>query len=287
MYPSWSPDGSKIAFVLSNQVDTVVIYTMNADGTGLTNTNTSLLLGGFSWQPIPNAAPVLTVQNLSVDRGNSAVSDVLTGATDEEDLSPSNLTISSSPVHGTAVIESGKVKYTPNADYVGADQLTYRVCDSFVLDQKCSTKVLAITVSSTGAEPTPTPTPTPILNLNKIGSTTTTGGVTEYATSDHRPTFKGVASPNADITVEIHSDPIVLHATADSNGNWSVTPDQDIPAGTHHILITATSNGLSASISYVLSISNDLPSTGAASWPWAVIGVAALTGGALLKRRLT
>jgi TolB protein len=49
--PSWSPDGSKIAFI-SDRDDNVEIYVMNADGSNLTNlTNNPAGDGMPSWSP--------------------------------------------------------------------------------------------------------------------------------------------------------------------------------------------------------------------------------------------
>jgi hypothetical protein len=65
-------------------------------------------------------------------------------------------TIVTPPTNGTAVI--GSIIYTPNAGFIGTDQVTYQVCSPN--DQTaCDTAVLTITV--TAAAPTPVPTATP------------------------------------------------------------------------------------------------------------------------------
>jgi VCBS repeat-containing protein len=64
-------------------------------------------------------------------------------------------TIVTPPTNGTAVI--GSIIYTPNAGFVGTDQVTYQICSPN--DQTvCDSAVLTITVT---AAPTPIPTDTP------------------------------------------------------------------------------------------------------------------------------
>jgi hypothetical protein len=209
----------------------------------------------------------------------AATSNVLSNDTDEETLAGSNLTIKTQPGHGTAVVEAGKVKYTPSRDYVGSDQLTYKVCDSFLLDQKCSTAVLGISVK---AGPTPA-TPT----ITSVGTVQTNGETTVYYTG-HKPTFSGTATPGAIIKAEIHSDPIILTTTVDGSGNWSVTPDQDIPNGEHQVIITATKDGsTSAPLNLVLGINTGLAATGVPVWPLSMVAIAGVGVAFLtLRRRL-
>lgn len=52
-----------------------------------------------------------------------------------------------------------------------------------------------------------------------------------------RPTFSGVATPGATVTVTVHSDPVVCTTTADSNGNWSCTLPSDLVAGEHMVYV--------------------------------------------------
>ena len=69
------------------------------------------------------------------------------------------LTISAvgSPAHGTAVVQSGKVKYTPNADYNGTDSFTYTVTDNGttngVNDSKSDTATVSVTVTEVNDRP--------------------------------------------------------------------------------------------------------------------------------------
>lgn len=57
-----------------------------------------------------------------------------------------------------------------------------------------------------------------------------------------KPTFKGTATPGSTVKVKV-SNTLTLEATADANGNWSVTPDEALPDGNYNIEITATIDG--------------------------------------------
>lgn len=281
----WSPDGTSIAFA-SNRDGNYEIYVMSADG--FQQTRLTSQTGNDSnpaWQPIPNSAPMANDDSLSLQVNTSSTVSILTNDTDEEALDPAYLTIAIQPSHGTAAIVDGEVTYTPNADYIGSDKITYQICDSFMLDQKCATGVLGITVT-TG--PTPT-TPT----IAKVG-TVTTDGSTRIDYTGARPTFSGTAEPGAAIRVEINSDPIILTTTANGAGEWSVTPDQDIPYGEHIVTITATKDGAtSQALTFVLGINTGtIPNTGADASSLRLLGVGLLAAGSGLyvnrrRRRLS
>ncbi|MGI8404869.1 MAG: Ig-like domain-containing protein [Thermomicrobiales bacterium] len=231
---SYAPSGNRIAFNrFSGGVN--YIYTMNPDGTEEMPSTTAGADGRApDWQPIPNTAPVTVKDSLSTPINAAASIDVLANDTDEEALNPANLSITSAPTHGTATITDGKVTYTPANGYIGADQVTYTICDSFLLDQKCATGVLGITVSAGPAPAMPT--------ITSVGTVQVNGQTKIYYTG-HRPTFAGTAAPGSTITVDIHSDSITLTTTADNQGHWSVTPDRDLPNGDHTVTITATKDG--------------------------------------------
>jgi len=59
------------------------------------------------------------------------------------------------------------------------------------------------------------------------------------AFTDVKPLFKGIASPSADIQIEIHSDEqITTKVTADKNGSWTFRPQEALSPGVHTIRIT-------------------------------------------------
>ncbi|HEY0965500.1 MAG TPA: leucine-rich repeat protein [Candidatus Saccharimonadales bacterium] len=64
--------------------------------------------------------------------------------------------------------------------------------------------------------------------------------IAKTPTIPSRPTFSGVATPGATIVVTVHSDPITCTTTADSNGKWSCTLPESLPAGTHTVYVKVT-----------------------------------------------
>lgn len=258
---------------------------MNQDGSNQTLlASISPVVEGFlqmAWQPVPNQAPSAANDTATVQATQTqAVVNVLANDTDEEALSGANLSITGQPSHGSAAVDAstGKITFTPSAGYTGSDALTYQICDSFLLDQKCSTAVLGITIQTSGA---------PALTVSRVGEAAYQNGIAKYTSASARPTFSGTASPGSVIKVEIHSDPIVLTTTADSEGNWSVTPPADLPAGDHTVTITATLNGATTEIeAFVLGITSldELPATGANTWPLRVGGLSLLAAGLGLPR---
>jgi LPXTG-motif cell wall-anchored protein len=278
----WSPDGTQIAFD-SNRSGNRDVYSMSSNGEGITQlTNSPGDDGAPVWQPNPNATPVVTNDSITTDFNTASSIDVLANDTDEEALDPANLTIASQPSHGTASIIDNKVRYIPDEGYAGADEVTYQICDSFLLDQKCATGVLGITVQAPDA---------PTVTLNTIGDAIFINGVTTYTSNSARPTFSGSATPGAAIRVEINSDPIILTTTADDGGKWSVTPDQDIPAGEHTVTISATKDDVTTTLdAFVLGITAgtaaaEVPKTGATTSALRLWGVGLLAGGAGLHLR--
>jgi len=287
---SWSADGSKLTFNTdrSGHVADPEIYTMSNDGSDQERLTFSAG-GDYSpeWQSISNKAPITAPDTLITPYNNALNADVLTNDTDEEVLNSQYLTIVTPPLNGTAGIVSGKVEYTPNSGYIGSDQLAYQICDSFLLDQKCATGVLSVTVQAPGA---------PVLTVDNIGGDSYQNGTASYSTTNSRPTFAGTATPGADIKVEIHSDPIVLTTTANDAGEWSVTPDQDIPYGEHTVTITATKDGATTTLEgFVLSITAgapgiEVPNTGANTIMLRNWGITLLAAGSLVhltRRRRT
>ena len=75
-----------------------------------------------------NDAPVAVADTASLAEDTSVLIDVLANDADI-DGDALTLVIAAGPQHGTATIENGRVRYTPAANYNGADTFTYRVVD--------------------------------------------------------------------------------------------------------------------------------------------------------------
>lgn len=154
-FPQWS--GNKVGDVtVAIDGSDVFDSTMPSTGTLVTEniaSNTGTLINGTGdgsdWEFVAGAnnPPVANDDTSTVDQDSNVLIDVLANDTD---LDPSDtLTIDSvgTPSNGTAVIEAGQVRYTPNSGYVGADSFTYVVTDGTDTD----TATVSITVNATGA----------------------------------------------------------------------------------------------------------------------------------------
>jgi VCBS repeat-containing protein len=76
-----------------------------------------------------NDAPVTIPQSISVDEDGS-VSIILTGS--DVDGDALTFSVTADPVHGTLSGTAPDLTYTPNADYNGADNFTFKVSDGFL-----------------------------------------------------------------------------------------------------------------------------------------------------------
>ncbi len=120
--------------------------------------------------------------------------------------------------------------------------------------------------------------------------------ITKTPTIPSRPTFSGTATPGARIVVTVHSDPVTCTTTADSEGNWTCTLSEALPAGFHTVYVRVTNpNGSIQNIGpYTVFVQTGdgatvlAPNTGGAQlWRnainWAaIIGVVVMLVGALI-----
>lgn len=89
-----------------------------------------------------------------------------------------------------------------------------------------------------------------------------------YSIVDGKASFKGTATPGSQITVEIHSDPIILTTTAGSDRTWSVATPETLPIGTHTVYISATLGDKTESLEpFTIDVTGKLVELGAVQVP--------------------
>jgi Big-like domain-containing protein len=105
---------------------------------------------GLTVNPL-NDCPVAVADQAGVVEDSAALIAVLTNDTDADaggcgsGIDPSSVTITTAPAHGTAVPDaSGRVLYTPNADYCGPDSFGYRIGDGL-----CTSDEATVTIDVT------------------------------------------------------------------------------------------------------------------------------------------
>lgn len=133
-------------------------------------------------------------------------------------------------------------------------------------------------MATTIPTPTVTPTNSPKLVLNSIENTQVINGVETYMVPDGKNiTFGGVSDPYANITITVHSDPLVCTTTADAEGVFSCTFSL-IPDGYHDVYIVATSteNLITNYPKIVLGVNVELSSTGRSIIEPILIGITLL-----------
>ena len=121
--------------------------------------------------------------------------------------------------------------------------------------------------------------------LQSIGNSTTGGRqITKWWYTGSQPSFKGDASPGAEVVVTIDGN--ALQINADSSGSWSFTPVSPLTVGSHDVSIASGGS----TITFALSIGTEgvdwdavgkgdaatLPATGVVFPTVLVIGLAAL-----------
>jgi RHS repeat-associated protein len=96
---------------------------------------------------VKDLPPVTLGQDsFTVAAGGAALVDVLANdVAGTGTMDPATLAISSAPTRGAAVVETGRIRYTPNAGASGADSFAYRACDTA---GACGTALVAVTITT-------------------------------------------------------------------------------------------------------------------------------------------
>ena len=105
-----------------------------------TDHDTLFVLGG--------AAPVANDDSAEVDENeattspkNSVLVDVLNNDTDPDNDPLTVAGVALAPAHGTATVESNKIRYTPADGFVGVDSFTYRASDGLLTSNAATVSV--------------------------------------------------------------------------------------------------------------------------------------------------
>ena len=98
---------------------------------------------------VDNEAPVAVNDSLTMVKNSSADIGVVDNDTDADGtIDPASVTIVSGPYHGSAVPNGdGTISYTPDTDYVGADNFSYTITDD--LGEVSNIATVNITVTAT------------------------------------------------------------------------------------------------------------------------------------------
>ncbi|MBT2762022.1 Ig-like domain-containing protein, partial [Paenibacillus sp. ISL-20] len=126
----------------------------------------------------------------------------------------------------------GAEDYVPGANIAGVDVDTNKYVGVYEIDP--SGKIVGfklITLTANEIHPLPT------VTLTEPESTVNTS----------KPKFAGTATPGSTVTVKV-TDGVTLTTLADENGNWSVTPKQDLPNGDYTVEATATKDGKTSEV---------------------------------------
>lgn len=138
-----SDEGFAVNLALADGTTGYVLITDQVNGT-ITNDD----------DPAANIAPVASDDARSTDFETALLIDVLSNDSDSDGtLDAASLVIANGASNGTAVIENGQIRYTPNDGFSGEDSFTYSVQD----DDGATSNVATVTVT-VGTNPNVAPT---------------------------------------------------------------------------------------------------------------------------------
>jgi uncharacterized repeat protein (TIGR01451 family) len=138
---TFSLEGSIVTFTptatFTGSATVSLPYTVQDNGTDPAQTTSSIVVDVGA--PPVNLDPIAENDTTDINSGSILYWDIITNDSDP-DFDMINVTgITTSPLHGTAVILSNQlVEYTPASGFVGLDSLQYQICDSIPDGPGCS-----------------------------------------------------------------------------------------------------------------------------------------------------
>lgn len=153
--------------------------------------------------------PPVAIDDINSTFKNTPVSGTVATNDFDPDNNPLTFTKTSGPSHGTIVFNSdGTYTYTPSANYVGTDVITYTACDDGS-PSLCASATLTITVNSNNHPPVA------VVDSASTLSTVVLNGT--VATNDYDPDLDP-------ITFTLVTPPLNGTLVLNSNGSYTYTP---------------------------------------------------------------
>jgi hypothetical protein len=132
---------------------------------------------------------------------------------------------------------SGTTFHIQTGLHVGANSLQAKVFNLTDNEGPASSPI-TVYYDQTAVVPAPPVAPPTELQIANIESGEFAQG--KIVQTSVTPTISGIAPPYSDIVVTFHSDPVTCRTKADGQGWWSCTLATQLPPGTHHVEVVAT-----------------------------------------------
>ena len=225
--------------------------------------------------PPTNTAPVAAAQALTVQE-DTPINITLAG--NDKESSALTFTVVDSPTNGSLSGIPPNLIYTPGANFVGADNFTFRASDG-ALGSALATITIDVTQAPAPTPPTPTPTTPTTLSAN-LSPQFTDNPITLADAKERKPylgaTLAGSAVDTDAVTYWKVSGPAWLQVA--TNGDLSGTPPPN-SAGLNAFVVRAADSALATADAELLINVTGLP----LPWKTGDIGDRQLTGASFFE----
>jgi hypothetical protein len=108
---------------------------------------------GTELYKLTHSAPAVVDDSASSSNDAAIVIDVLANDSSQDAaIDASSIQVTTNPAHGSAVVQGGKIQYTPTSGFAGTDTFQYTVKDTQGVESTAAT----VTITVTAAVPPPT-----------------------------------------------------------------------------------------------------------------------------------